>query len=686
MTFNLAVDIGGTFTDLFAFDSERAVTYEAKCLSTPHDFSVGVMDCVNKSGVDLSAVNAFVHGSTVAINTAIERTGALTALVVTKGTRDVYQIGRGNRPDAYNIFFERPLPLAPPRLTFEVNQRTSATGNVLRSFDEKQARSVAQTIVSSGAEAIAVCFLHSYADPTDEIRMGELLREANPDVYITLSHDITRQYGEYERMSTTVLNAFIGPRTSLYIEDLENLFREHGFSGDTYIMQSNGGLMSAETAKRSPVAMMESGPVGGVMASAYVASDLGFANSIAFDMGGTTAKASLVQGREPSIADGYYIGGYSTGHPAMLPVVDIVEIGTGGGSIAWVDEVGALDVGPRSAGADPGPICYGRGGTQATVTDADVILGRIGWSSFLGGEMDLDVDAARSVVEGLGKTFNLDANGAALAIIQIAVAKMSLAVRGISVERGFDPRDFAMVATGGAGPVHASLIARELSIPKVVIPVLPAHFSARGMLLCDLRHDYVQTFYGLLKQVDLAALRNVIDNLIDEGQRVLVRELSVDAETSFQCFLDLRYEGQEFTLSVPVYRHELNATDGLVASVRSRFDEIHDRNYGHAAPEEAIEVVNVRVSVRGARERMPLTVLIDAGGPPTPVSYRKVCLEDSTSVVECPVYHRAALAPGQTVIGPAVIEEYASTTVLFPSDEAMVAETGELVVSIGGTI
>ena len=677
---NVAVDIGGTFTDLLAFDSATGRIHQAKCLSTPPDFATGVLDGVRKAALDLTGVESFVHGSTVAINTAIERTGARTALIVTRGTRDVYQIARGNRPESYNILFQRAEPLASPSLTFEVDQRTTAWGEALIPFDTAQATEVAKQVLASDADAIAICFLHSYQDPSDEIRMGEILRALDPSKFITMSHEIVRKSGEYERISTTALNAYIGPRTSKYVSNLENLLEHDGFGGRLLIMQSNGGLMSADTAKHVPVAMMESGPVGGVIASAEISTGLGYENSIAFDMGGTTAKTSLVHGREPSVAEGYYIGGYADGHPAMMPVVDIVEVGTGGGSIAWIDEVGALKVGPQSAGAAPGPICYRRGGTKPTVTDANVILGRIGTDSFLGGEMHLDREAALAACEALGRPLGLSAVATALSIVEIAVAKMSLAVRGVSVERGFDPRDFVMVGMGGAGPIHVIAIARQLYIPTVIIPVLPSHFSAFGMLMSDIRHDYVRTHLSALPQLRFEDLRKIFSEMLHDGERMLAGERVTADAMSFQRFLDLRYEGQEFAIKVPVSAEEIAAGD--LKTIRERFDSIHDRSFGHAAPDEPLEMVNVRLSARGFRQKLQMPEVM-TGGKPKPGSMRKVCLQTAERFEDCPVYARDGLSAGAEISGPALIEEYGSTTVLFAGDRAKISPTGEIIVQLG---
>jgi N-methylhydantoinase A len=680
VTLDVGVDIGGTFTDLFAVDSESGRVFEAKSLTTPHDLSQGVFDCLAKASISAEAVGTLVHGSTVAINIAIERTGARSALVVTQGTRDVYAIGRGNRPDAYDPFFKRPQPLIPRSLTFEVAERKLAGGRTLTELAEEHAHDVARAVADSGVDAVAVCFLHSYADPEHEAIMGRVLREVLPDAHVSLSNEIVREYREYERMSTTALNAYIGPRAAEYLAQIEGGLAERNFTGRFLIMQSNGGVMSPETAKRTPVAMMESGPVGGVIASVHAGRAAGFDDVITFDMGGTTAKSSLIRGADPTIAHGYYIGGYSSGHPAMLPVVDIVEVGAGGGSIAWVDEVGSLKVGPRSAGADPGPISYGRGGTEPTVTDANVVLGRIGAASFLGGEMPLDEDAARTGIADRLGVLGLDTVEAAIGIVRLAVANMVLAVRGVSVERGYDPRDFALMAQGGNGPLHALEIARELAIPTVVIPRLPAIFSAVGMLMADLRHDYVQTHYTALADADLPVLNDLFDELVGSGRRRLGSEAVAPEAMSFERSLDLRYAGQEFALPIAVDPAELRGDARDV--IRARFDAAHEHRYGYATPEEDVEMVNLRVVAKGARERPTLPPGGGAGGADALLGHRPVWFGDPSSPADCAVYARERLAVGDVVTGPAVVEEHSSTTLLWPGDVATVAPGEELVVQV----
>jgi N-methylhydantoinase A len=683
MALELAVDIGGTFTDLVGYDDEEGRLFGAKSPTTPEDLSLGIRSCLERSGIPLSKVASFVHGSTIAINTVIERKGAKAALVVTRGTRDVYRIGRGNRPEAYDLFFERPQPIVPRRLTFEVDERLDARGEVRLPFDEEQAEKVASEIASAGVEAVAVCFLHAWCEPAHEHRMGAILRRALPGAFVTLSHEILREYGEYERISTSVLNAYVGPTVRRYLERLLTMLEGLDFGGRLLIMQSNGGVMAPEVAKEAPVVMLESGPVGGFIAAARMGANLGRPNVIGFDMGGTTAKANLATDGEPRMAHGYHVGGYATGQPVQLPVVDTVEVGSGGGSIASVDAASVLTVGPRSAGADPGPVCYGRGGTDPTVTDANLVLGRLGPSSLLGGEMSLDVDAAsRALQSRVAGPLGIPLQDAALAVLQVAVLKMSLAVREVSVERGFDPRDFCLVAYGGAGPLHASAVARELHIPVIVVPNAPGQLSAAGMLLADLKHDLVRTVYRELERADLGELRGIVRELAREGTRRLAVEGVAPEAGEFRSLLEIRYRGQDFTLPIAV--EEAMLKDGAAASIRRLFDESHERQFGYRDEERGLEIVNVRVVAVGRRRRPDLLVVSPkTDAEAVAFGSRPVVLALGEAPVGCPLYRREALGAGARIPGPAVVEEYGSTTLLLPGDRAEVAPTGELVISVG---
>lgn len=678
---SVAVDIGGTFTDLVAFDQMSGAVLQAKSLTTPQALSQGVWDCLGKAGIAPRHAENLIHGSTVAINIAIEQKGAETALIVTKGTRDVYKIGRQNRVEAYNFGFHRPVPLVPRSRTFEVDERMTYAGEVMTPLAPDSIEMAIEEVRRSGAQSVAVCFLHSYANPAHEAQMGARLRAALPDVYVTLSHEIVREYREYERTSTTVMNAYIGPRSKEYIGEIENRLTGDGFDGRFLIMQSSGGVMSPETAKSLPVAMMESGPVGGVIAAAQIGQRLGYDNIISFDMGGTTAKASLIEAGEVSIAQGYYVGGAASGHPVMFPVVDIDEVGAGGGSIAWIDAFGALKLGPQSAGSSPGPICYRGGGTEPTVTDANVALGRIGAKSFLGGEMPLDAEGAMAGIKAkIALPLGLSVPAAAHGILQIAIAKMSLAVRSVSVQRGYDPREFAMLATGGAGPVHAVAIARDLHIPTVIIPNLPAHFSALGMLMSDVRQDYVRTYYKLLDEADFTELVAIYEELAATGNAAMAAAGVPEAERSDRLQLDVRYVGQEFALQVPMAAEDLRKGD--TAALIGSFNEIHSRRFGHAAPNEPLELVNVRLTAMGSR---PKIIFPEAEGSveEAQIGTRAIHVDGSDIPVECAVYSREKLRPGHSVPGPCVIEEYASTTVLFAGDVATPQPTGELIIKVG---
>jgi N-methylhydantoinase A len=673
----VAVDIGGTFTDLMGFDAATGRFAQAKSLTTPAQLVQGVIDCLRKSGLAPGAVDELIHGSTVAINTLIERKGARTGLIVTAGTRDVYIIGRGNRPESYNLFFHRHQPLVSRRHTREVRERVLASGAVHEPLDRAGLEAACKFLAAEGVEAVAVCFLHSYANPEHERAAGAIVAQALPNAYVSLSHEILREYREFERTSTTAVNAYIGPKVGGYVQSLEASLGAIGFRGDLAIMRSNGGVMTPEVATKRPVAMMESGPVGGIIASARVGQALGFPNVISFDMGGTTAKASLVRGGEPTMSAGYHVGGYASGHPVMVPVIDVVEVGAGGGSIAWIDEVGALKVGPQSAGADPGPICYRGGGTEPTITDANVALGRLNPDDFLGGEMRLDGEGAiRGIQQKIADPLKLDVIAAADAIIAIAIAKMSLAVREVSVEKGYDPRDFALVASGGAGPLHVMAIARELHVPTVIVPLFPSHFSALGMLLADERHDFIRTHYADLGRLDFAQLLAVHDDMVIEANASLRQK----RDAVYQIHLDLRYVGQEFTLSVPVSLAQIRDADRT--GIRTAFDALYDQRYAHHSPEEPVELVNIRLAAIGARPRL-LFPRVAEGGRAEPERRRKVYLGGGDAV-DCPVYRREALPAGAALAGPAIIQEHGTTTVLFAGDRMRVAPSGELIIEVGG--
>ncbi|HEX6511218.1 MAG TPA: hydantoinase/oxoprolinase family protein [Chloroflexota bacterium] len=684
----MAVDIGGTFTDLTAFDSASGRVELGKALSTPANLTEGIMAAMAKTGVSPAEAGLMIHGSTVVINAILERRGAPTALVTTKGFRDVYEIGRINRPESFNLFFRKHKPLVSRELIFEVPERMLADGTEERPLDEDAAREVALRIGELGMEAVGIIFLHSYFAPQHEIRMREILLEGNPQLFVTASHELSREYREYERTSTTAANAYVGPIVSRYLTDLEHRLDGDGFKGSLLIMQSSGGLYDVGTARQQCIQMMESGPAGGVVGTMAICDALGLDNAISFDMGGTTVKACVIRRGSPDLSPDYFVGGYNEGLVIRIPVLDIKEVGTGGGSIAHVDQGGALHVGPESAGAEPGPVCYGRGGTRPTITDADVVLGRISSEQFLGGEMRLDLDGAVSAIRSeVAEPLGLELNRAAGGILAIGIASMANAVRAVTTERGLDPRDFTLVAYGGGGPPHALAVARELSIRRVIIPQAPAHFSAFGMLLADLRRDYVLTHFSKLADLDVAELEALYRQLEQQGIDAL-RAAGIGSErAAFERAADMRYVGQEHAVAVSVPAN-VDSEDAR-GQIKAAFDAAHELRFSHSAPEEPAELVSLRVSVFGRLAKPELPRVAQGAADPPPGARRgsrdivlESYAEGESKAVSHALYDRGKLLAGNVIHGPAVIEEAASSTLLGPGDRAEVDAFGQLVIDL----
>jgi N-methylhydantoinase A len=680
----LAVDIGGTFTDVVVFDEDRKSLALTKALSTPAELAKGVLEGITKAAIPLEAVLSLIHGSTVVVNAIIERTGAKTALVTTKGFRDVYEIGRINRPESFNPRFRKHRPLVPREDIFEVSERMLADGSVRTPLDEKEARDVARIIREEGFQAAAVLFLHSYRAPEHEVRMCEILREADPHLFVSASHELSREYREYERTSTVAANAYVGPKVSQYLGDLERRLRGSGFAGNLMIMQSNGGLSDLELARRQCIQMMESGPAAGVVGTMALCEALDLEAAIAFDMGGTTAKASVIRRGEPSLSPDYFIGGYNEGLAVRIPVLDIVEVGTGGGSIGWLDEGGGLHVGPRSAGAEPGPASYGRGGTEPTVTDANVILGRLSPERFLGGEMRLNRDAAESALrERLARPLGVNLERAASGMLQVATSAMANAVRHVTLERGLDPRDFTLVAYGGGGPLHAASVAKELSIRTIIIPQAPGHFSAVGMLMADFRRDYVQTLFARMDDFEMAELEDEFKKLEAEGRKALEASGIPTERIVFERAADMRYVGQEHAVAVRV--PEAVGDEGDRAKIKKLFDDAHELRYSHSAPGESADIVSLRVSAIGrlAKPQFPKIPLGEV--TPAPAAHRgtRSVIFEGSGALEAAVFDRTKLLQGNVIAGPAIIEETASTTVVEPGDTVTVNAYGHLVMRLG---
>ena len=680
----LAADIGGTFTDVAVFDDRTGRLSFGKALSTPHHLVEGITAGVGKAGAAYADVRLFLHGSTVAINTILERTGARTALVVTEGFRDIYEIGRINRPDAYNLYFKKHVPLVERALRFEAKERILADGEVDTPLDEAGLERLAEHLGALGVEAAAVLFLNCYRNAGHERRAKEIIEAKNPGMFVSASHELSQEYREFERCSTVVANAYVGPRVRRYIGEIEDHARAAGFDGSLLIVQSTGGLYEAEQAKSQCVRMLESGPAAGVIGTQALCHALGMDNAIAFDMGGTTAKAGVILNGRALTTGHALIGSYDRALPIQVPTIDIFEVGTGGGSIARVEHGGALHVGPRSAGAEPGPACYGRGGSEPTITDANLLLGRLGADRFLGGEMKLDVAAAERAMSRVAGPLGLSTTEAANGILRIAATKMSYAVKGVTTERGLDAGSFALVAYGGAGPLHATAVAREIGIRKVIIPRAPGHFSAFGMLFSDLRYDFVRTWFLSLEDLDFDAFEAVFAELEQEGRAAIAASAISPRDITVQRALDMRYVGQEHSVTVEIPRHHFE--NGDRQAIKNLFDAVHAQRYGTSAPDEPAEIASLRTTVTGIVDKPGLEQIAKGDATPPKAAQtgsRKAFFQD-IGFVDTSTFARAALLAGNRIEGPALIEEHASTTVVLPGERVDVDALGNLIITIAG--
>lgn len=693
--YRLGIDIGGTFTDATLVNETTGEIRVGKVPSTPEDPSVGFMNATDRilheASVAPAEVEYVVHGTTVATNAIIEKKVAPTGFITTDGFRDLLEIQRQIRPTLYDLQFEKPRPLVPRYLCFGVPERIDAQGRVLTPLDEIALVDAVEQLKRENVTAIAVCFLHSYINPTHENRAGEILPEVFPDAIVSLSSEVAPEFREYFRASTTVINACIRPIVAHYLQSIEDRLREKGIAAELLVMQSSGGVFTFASASEKPVFMVESGPAAGVIAATYLGTALGHPDVISFDMGGTTAKAGLVQSGTPRVTKEYEVGtaaksgvgaSRGAGYPIRTSVIDLVEIGAGGGSIAWVDSGGILRVGPQSAGADPGPVCYGKGGKEPTITDANLVLGRLNPSYFLGGEIELEVEAARKAIDKkCAQPLGMGVVETAHGIVEIANTAMTNALRLVSVQRGYDPRDFVLVAFGGAGPVHANRLAIEVQIPRTVIPMSPGTTSAMGLLVTDLKHDYSRTLIQRVDQVDVDVVAIIYRELEVDGRESLEREGMNPEKITFLHQVDMRYVGQSYELTVPLPGGKLGATE--IEGVLAQFHREHDRTYGYSAPDEPVEFVNLRLSAIGKINKPQLRE-ISAGDSPLSAaqkSTRSVYFDERKDFVECPIYDRYRLNAGAVLAGPAIVEEIDATTVIHQGYEALVDKFGNLILT-----
>ena len=672
----LGVDTGGTFTDFVALNSRTGEIATFKVPSVPDDPAQAVLSGVerlrDRHGVDPAQIGRFVFGTTVATNAVLERKGARTALVATRGTRDVIEIQRLWRSRLFDLYIRKPPPLVPRRWRFEADERIGARGEVVTPLTEREAERIATLVAEGGFEAVAICGLFSFIEPAHERRLRDAIAAAAPAVPISISCEVSPEFREYERATTTVMNAYVTPQVARLAGRLETLADEVGCAARVRILQSNGGLMSAATTRRHPVRTLLSGPAGGVVGAVGVAKAAGLDDIIAMDMGGTSLDICLVRGGEIALSSEGWVGA----HPVQVPQVDVHTIGAGGGSIARVVR-GALKVGPESAGADPGPVCYGKGGVHPTSTDAAVTLGYIDPANFADGEMRLDANAARCAIEEhVGEPLGMDADAAALAVVRVQVAEMVIGIRAVSVERGWDPRDFALLPFGGAGSLYAGLVAEDLGIGRIFVPIEPGVLSALGMLLTDVKYTDVVTRLMDSDTASAAAFERIYEAL----ERNLHREIGgegTDADAiRFERSCDMRYRGQAYEINVPV--HE-GAAHGMVGAMTRAFHERHRSLYGQAAEGDPVEFVNYRVTGIGTIRKPVPRPREDASRRALPGGVRRACFP-GVGRVEAPVFERAGLTPGTGLAGPALIEEPGATVVLFPGHRLEVDRLGNLTV------
>lgn len=688
----VGVDVGGTFTDACVFDEISGRLWVSKVATTPADQSAGVLASVQHAlaaaGTAPSAVRFMGHGTTVGLNALLERKGARIAFLTTAGFRDVLELGRQQRPELYNFFAHRPEPLASRALRLEVRERTRSDGTVESAVTKRALAPAIRALRAAKVDALAIGFLHAYRNPANEALAKALLEDALPGLPITCSHEIAQEFREFERFSSTAMNAYLLPKVSRYMTRLAGSLREGGVEPAPLIFQSNGAVMAASVAARMPVRTLMSGPAGGVLAGAFLGGRAGFPDLITFDMGGTSTDVSVIEGSVPAVTSARHLDGY----PIMSPSFDVRSIGAGGGSIAWMDPGGFVKVGPQSAGAVPGPACYRRGGQDATVTDADVALGYLGDGGLLGGAMALAPELSAAAIDRLAAQAGLDRWTTAAGVVKIVTANIARLVRLVSFDRGRDPRDFTLLAYGGAGPLHAGLVARELGIGTILVPAHPGLLCALGMLVADLGADFGRTFVadvsgpGFTEATAEEVVR--IFSSLEERGRAAVAEgaLGFRGDTPYlRLALDLRYRGQNYEITVPVRparaeEFRLQPAKALAESVED-FHAIHERIYGHASRSAVVELVTVRLGV-GLEQRKPVIGRAPEAAQARSLASRPVrFVDDPATVVDCAVRDRDGIALGETIRGPMIVEQMDTTILVLPGQVGTVDAFGNLVIT-----
>ena len=682
--YRLTVDTGGTFSDfVYVNDDTREVSI-AKIPSTPDDPSRAILGGVEEliaKGVKPDEIGFFCHGTTVGTNALLEGKGVRTGLLVTKGFRGIYEVGEQSRPHGpaiFDIMYDKPAMLAPPSRTGEVVERVSFEGEVLLPLDEDALRQTLRELREEDVQSIAICFLFSFLAPQHEQRAREIVEEEIPGCGVSISSEIVPQIREYYRLSTTVINAYLQPILARYIANLDQRLKDAGVTTrQKYIMQSNGGMATFEATAKKAVATVLSGPAGGITASVYACRTTGFQNLITFDMGGTSCDVALIKDGQPSIAN----RGKVEGRDVALPMIEINTVSAGGGTLAHVDRFGELIVGPQSAGAQPGPACYGRGGTQPTITDCNLVLGYLSPDNFLGGKMRLDAQASQDAINNaVAKPLDMQAQDAAEGVVRIINVKMQEAIKAISTMRGHDLRDFMLLAFGGAGPLHAGPIAAELGMAGVIVPLYPGVYSAMGLVMSDVKHDYVRSRLTALSRADEGDVNAVLEELASQARKDLAEEGFSHDKAEIEYALDMRYAGQGYEITLPC---NAPLAPGGLAQLRSAFDEEHRKMFGHTAPQEPVEIISYRVRGIGRVPPVELPKFAPTGAPLAGAIREMRIARFNGQSMECPVYQRELLDVGAVFSGPAIVDQLDCTSVIPPGQHVRVDEYRNMIITIG---
>lgn len=667
MGYMIGVDVGGTFTDFTIFNTKNERLFNYKQSSTPDDPSRsiinGIVHILKENDISPEEVIYLAHGTTVATNALIEKKGAKIGIITTKGFKDLMEIGDQKRPSLYDLLKQKPSGLIPPGLKCEAEERILFDGTVKVPLDEDNVREIIKYFKAQNVDGIAVCTLFSFINPSHEKRIKEIINEISPDVYVTISHELVSEFREYPRMSTTVLNTYLGPVMKNYVNNFQNSVKQAGITIEPYVTQSNGAIISISETIDSPIKTALSGPSAGVVGASHIGRQAGVNKIITFDMGGTSADISLIEDGQLKVSHERFVEGY----PARIPMIDINAVGAGGGSIAYIDEGGALKVGPKSSGADPGPACYKRGGKSPTVTDANIVLGKLNSKKILGGRMDVDIQLAKDAIKrDISEKSNLNIEDAAAGVISVVNSNMIRAIRVVSVEKGYDTREFALMAFGGAGPLHACEIALGLGIKKVVMPPSPGTLSSLGLLMADTRFDFSASRIMLAEEENIEEVNDIFKELYKKGDEMLDVEKIADENRLFKNIIDCRYERQNYEISIEFSSKEFNIES--LEEIKEKFHDEHEKLYGYCDKTKNIQMVNYRSAAIGIVEKPNLKPLpIDNNTVEfEPIEIRDVRFDGNDNYVETKVYYRDDILVGSKIFGPAIIEQMDSTCIIPP--------------------